>query len=52
MGDPNIVPKLVGSLILGTQNKVPLIFGNSHIYIYISCLKKAPSSFYIPADPG
>ena len=30
IGDPNIVPKIVGSLLSGPQNKVPLIFGNSH----------------------
>ena len=27
IGDPNIVPQIVGSLLLGPQNKVPLIFG-------------------------
>ena len=27
--DPNIVPEIVGSFIIRTPNKVPLIFGNS-----------------------
>ena len=31
IGDPNSVPQIVGSLSEGPQNKVPLIFGNSHI---------------------
>ena len=35
IGDPNIVPKIVRSLLSGPQNTVPLIFRNSHIYIYI-----------------
>ena len=30
IGDPNIAPQIVGSLLEGHQNKVPLIFGNSH----------------------
>ena len=29
IGDPNIVPKIVGSLLSGTLNKVSRIFGNS-----------------------
>ena len=29
MGDPNIVPEVVGSLLSGPQSKVPLIFENS-----------------------
>ena len=31
IGDPNIVPQIEGSLVQGPQNKVPLVFGNSHI---------------------
>ena len=31
IGDPNIVPYVVGSLVDGPQNKVPLIFGNSRM---------------------
>ena len=31
IGDPNIVPEIVGSLLSGSQNKVPRIVGNSHI---------------------
>ena len=31
IGDPNIVPYIVGSLIYGPLNRVPLIFGNSHV---------------------
>ena len=30
IGDPNIAPQLVGSLLEGPQNKVPLIFGNCY----------------------
>ena len=30
IGDPNIVPQIVGYLLQGPPNKVPLIFGNSH----------------------
>ena len=32
IGDPNIVPQIVGSLLEGPQNKVLLIFGNSQIF--------------------
>ena len=31
IGDPNLVPEIVGSLVYGPLNRVPLIFGNSHI---------------------
>ena len=31
IGDPNIVLQIVGSILQGPQNKVPLIFGNSHL---------------------
>ena len=31
MGDTNIVPYIVGSLLKKPQNKVPLIFGNSQL---------------------
>ena len=31
IGDPNIAPNLVGSLLQGPQDKVPLIFGKSQI---------------------
>ena len=31
IGDPNIALKIVGSLLEGVQNKVPLSFGNSQI---------------------
>ena len=31
MGNPNIVPYIVGPLLEGPQKKVPLIFGNSHM---------------------
>ena len=30
IGDPNLVPQYVGSLLYGPQNKVPPIFGNSN----------------------
>ena len=30
IGDPNMVPKIVGSIFLGPPNKVLRIFGNSH----------------------
>ena len=33
IGDPNILPQIVGSLLRGSQNEVPLIFGNSQIYM-------------------
>ena len=29
--NPNIVPEMLGSLLIRTPNKVPLIFGNSHL---------------------
>ena len=28
---PSIVPSIVGSLLSGSQNKVPLIFGSPHV---------------------
>ena len=31
IGDPDIIPQIVGSLKNGPQNKVPLFFGNSHM---------------------
>ena len=33
IGDPNIAPYLVGSVLSGPPNKVPLIFGNSKTLI-------------------
>ena len=32
IGDLKIVPQIVGSLLEGPQNKVPLSFVNSHMY--------------------
>ena len=31
IGDPHIAPEIVGSLLSGPPDKVPLVFGNSHI---------------------
>ena len=31
IGDPNIVPLIVGSLLKGPQNRVPLILGKSQV---------------------
>ena len=31
IGDANIVPQIVGSLLSGPRNKLPLISGNSHL---------------------
>ena len=45
IGDPNIVPYVVGSLLQGPQNKVPLIFGDSHV-----CFKRLRDAFAVP--PG
>ena len=33
IGDPNIVPYFVGSLLFGSQYRVTLFFGNSHVKI-------------------
>ena len=49
IGESNIVPEIVGSLLYGPQNTVPLIFGNSHVafsqglkesYLRASCLNE------------
>ena len=45
IGDPNILPEIVGSLLEGPQNKVPLIFGNSHAIISTPPLTAGASSF-------
>ena len=34
IGESNIVPEIVGSLLYGPQNTVPLIFGNSHVAFF------------------
>ena len=38
IGDPNIVPQIVGSLLQGPQNNVPLIFGNSLVGLMVGPL--------------
>ena len=33
LGDPTLAPEIVGSLLYRPQNKVPFVFGISHIVI-------------------
>ena len=47
IGDPNIVPQIVGSLLQGPQDKVPQIFGNSRMaeHYWVECAKRLQNLF-------
>ena len=49
MGDPNIVPEIVGSLLQGPPNKVPLVLGNSHFNLAesVSIVRRKRTFFFL-----
>ena len=48
IGDPNIVPLIVGSLLQGSQYAVPLIFGNAHTWLPATRFPSRPLMIKVP----